>query len=174
MIMLTIVSTLLYLYRTNDYAIEQASAVSSAQRGLDHIVREIREAAYASNGAYPIVSFSPNEFVFYADVDSDPFIEKVRYFMQGTALKRGVTDPVGDPPQYTSTEVVTQLSDNVRNVGHGVPVFVYYDNNGTQITDYTRIGDVRFVSVSVQVDVDPSRSPTPFLIRSSAALRNLQ
>ncbi len=174
MIMLAIVTSIQYFYRTNNYSIQQASAVTSAQRGIDTMVRELREAAYSSNGAYPIVSFGQNDLRFYANVDTDPLIEEVHYYVQGTSLMRGVIDPSGDPPSYANPEVASAISDNVRNVAHGIPIFTYYDTNGTQITDYTKIGDVRFISASVQVDVDPNRSPTPLTIRSSAALRNLQ
>ena len=62
--MLALTTSVMYFYRTNNYAIEQASAVSSAQRGIENMVKTFREASYASNGAYPIVSIAPNDVVF--------------------------------------------------------------------------------------------------------------
>lgn len=174
LVMLAIVTSVQYFYRSNNYTIQQADAVASAQRGIDRTVREIREAAYSSEGAYPIVSFGPNDFVLYSDVDSDPFIERIHYYVQSTSLMRGVVDPSGDPPAYTGSETASTLSTNVRNLDNALPIFTYYDKNGAQITNYANASDVRFVSISLQIDVDPSRSPTPILIRSSAALRNIQ
>src|SRR3990167_6978803 len=135
--------------------------------------RILREVAYASDGAYPIVSFGPNDLTFYADVDEDPFTEKIHYYIAGDLLSQGVIDASGDPPVYTGAEVVSIVSDHVLNTVQGVSVFTYYDKNGAQITDYTRIAEVRFVTVSVVVDIDQTRTPPAVTLRSAAALRNL-
>lgn len=171
--MLALTSSVLYFYRTNAYAIQQTSATASAQRGMDAIVRSIREAAYASNGAYPVVSLAPNEMRFYADVDADSGIEEVHYYLAGTSLMEGIRDPAGDPPSYDGSENALAISDNVRNAAQGVDLFTYYDEAGNQMSDLSRIGDLRFVRVRLLVDVDPNRSPVPLELRSSAALRNL-
>ena len=173
-IVLAIMSSVLYFYRTNTYTVEQGSAVISAQRGVDKMVRVIREAAYASNGAYPIVSIAANEFKFYADLDNDPFIEQVRYYVQGTSLFEGVLDPTGDPPAYTGAETTSILSDYIRNIEQATTTFSYFDKNGMAISNYSKIGDVRFVTVNVVVNVDVNKLPNQLILRSSAALRNLK
>ena len=168
-----IVSSVIYFYRTSNFAIEEASAISSAQRGMDLMVRTIREASYASNGAYPIASIATSSFTFYADIDSDTAVERVHYFLNGRNLVKGVADPSGDPPAYPATEATTSISESVRNNDQNVPLFTYYDENGAQMSDYTKIADVRFVTLNVIVDIDPNRTPTTTALRSSAALRNL-
>src|SRR3989344_2162443 len=125
--MLAIVSTLLYFYRTNAYAIEQATAVSSGQRGLEQVIRVIREGAYSSEGAFPIVSISAHEFVFYAEIDSDSLIERVRYVLQGTTLVREVVDATGTPPAYTGVPTSSTVAEYVRNLDQGIMTFRYYD-----------------------------------------------
>lgn len=171
--MLALTSALLYFYRTSNYAIQQETATASAQRGIDLMVRTIREASYGSSGAYPIVSMGANDLKFYADIDDDPGIEEVHYSTSGTTLQKGVIDPTGDPPVYTGAEQTSVVSDYVRNVAQGASLFTYYDLNGTQMSDMTRIGDVRFVEVHLLIDVDVSKTPTPLELRSSAAMRNL-
>jgi type II secretory pathway pseudopilin PulG len=173
--MLALTSSVLYFYRTSNYAIQQASATASAQRGIDNMVKTIRSAAYASNGAYPIISLAAQDVKFYADTDGDPGIEEVHYYVSGTSLFEGVVNPSGDPAVYTGAEVTSTISNYVRNLDPitGTATFKYYDKNGTLVSDYTKIGDVRFVSVTLEVDVDPNKSPTPLTLRSSAALRNL-
>lgn len=168
-----LVEAALYFDRTGKFALEQASAVSSAQRGIDHMVRTIREAAYSSEGAFPIVSIGANDLVFYADIDQDPLIEKVHYFLQGSSLMQGVVDASGDPPGYTSAEASSPLSDYVRNASQGITTFRYFDGAGAEITDYARFADVRFVEVNAAVNVDPNKLPGLITLRSSAALRNL-
>ncbi|MFZ2555942.1 MAG: hypothetical protein WAZ27_01215 [Minisyncoccia bacterium] len=172
--MLAIVTSVQYFYRTNNYAVEQSAAVSSAQRGVEEMVKTIREAAYSSNGAYPIIAMGTSTFSFYADVDNDPFIERLRFFVENGALKRGIIDPSGDPPVYTNPETVTSVSDFVRNVDQSVATFKYYDLSGTLMTDLTDIAEVRFVEVTVVVNINPFRLPNQFTLRSTAAMRNLK
>ena len=172
--MLAIVSSVQYFYRTNTYAVEQAAAVSSAQRGVEEMIKTIREASYSSNGAYPIISMATSSFSFYADVDDDPFLERLRYSVEGGSLVRGIIDPAGDPPVYTNPETLTSASDYVRNIDKGVTTFNYYDLNGNLMTDLTDIAEVRFIEVTIVVNINPFRLPNQFTLRSTAALRNLR
>ncbi len=177
-IMLALTISIRYFYRTSNYSIQQAQATASAQRGIDKVMRVVREAAYASNGSYPIVSFGPNDLKFYADVDADAFVEKVHYYVASTtptsgSLIQGVIEPSGDPSVYTGAEATSTLSNYVHNLDQSVSTFTYYDANGAQITDYTQIASVRFVTINMVVDVDPNRAPVILTLRSSAALRNL-
>jgi hypothetical protein len=172
--MIAVISSVQYFYRTNTYAIEQSSAVTSAQRGVASMVKTMREAAYASDGAYPVVSIGQNDITSYADIDADPQIERLRYYISGTSLMRDVTDPTGDPPVYGAAQTTSVVSESVRNIEQSVPLFRYYDMNGSLITDYTRIAYVRFIEMNVVVNVDPNRLPNQLILRSSAALRNLR
>ncbi len=165
--------TLQYFYRTNRYALEQANAVTSGQRGLEQMVKVIREAAYSSQGAFPIVSIDDDEFVFYADVDSDALIERVHYYLSGTELMRGIIEPTGNPPDYVGAESVSQVASYVRNTSLATPIFTYYDELGNQITDYDNWAFVRFVQVTLVVNIDANSLPNQLSLNSSAALRNL-
>ena len=173
MVMGAIVSTMVYFYRANSYTLQGAIAVTSAQHGVDTMIRTIRQAAYASNGAYPIVSLAANDLVLYANIDADSAIERVHYYVQGTNLYQGILDPTGDPPVYSGTESVSVLADNVQNLAQGTNAFTYFDAGGLQMADLTKISDVRFVTVNLLVDTDTSRLPGPTTIRSSAAMRNI-
>lgn len=171
--MLAITSSLLAFYRTNSYAIQQGQAVVSAQRGIEQAVRVIRETAYSSQGAYPVVAMGANSFTFYANTDSDVFIEKVRYAVEGTNLIVGTVDPSGDPPAYTAPEVTSTAADYVRNIERSMTTFHYYNSAGTEITDYTRIADVRFVTIDLIINIDVNRLPNELTLHSSATLRNV-
>ncbi len=170
---LALTTSLLYFYRTNSYVLGQASAVSSGQRGIDRMVRTIREAAYSSQGAFPIASIGANDLVFYSDVDQDPLIEKVHYFLQGSSLMQGITDPVGDPPSYAGAEVASALSDFVRNADQSTSTFRYYDGTGAEITDYSHGASVRYVSAHLIMNADPNKTQNQITLESSAAIRNL-
>ncbi|OGG45032.1 hypothetical protein A2673_03000 [Candidatus Kaiserbacteria bacterium RIFCSPHIGHO2_01_FULL_50_13] len=171
--MIAIVTTLLYFYKTNRYAIEQATAVSSAQRGLEQTVRVIRESAYSSQGAFPIHSIAENDFVFYADVDTDALIERVHYYLDETNLMRGIVKATGNPPDYTEPETVSVLADNVRNVAQDIVTFRYFDELGSEITNYDNWTAVRFVVVTLVVNVNETALPNELTLQSSASIRNL-
>jgi type II secretory pathway pseudopilin PulG len=174
MLLLAIVQSVQYFYRTNTYAVEQGAAITSAQRGIENMIKTMREAAYSSNGAWPIIAMSTTSFAFYADVDDDPFIEQIRFYLAGDSLMRGVIDPSGDPPVYTNPEQVSTISDNVRNTDQDVILFRYYDVDGNLMVDLTKIAEVRFVQATVVVNINPFRLPNQFTLRSTAALRNLK
>lgn len=172
--MSAIASTVMYFYRTNAYSLEQATAVTSAQRGLESVVRTIREAAYSSEGAFPIVTVSPHDFVFYADVDEDPLIERVHYYVSGTTLMRGVLDPTGNPPDYIGAESTDVVADYVHNLSVGSSTFQYYDALGAEVASSTSAyTSIRFVKVTLGVNVNIETLPSRLTLYSSAALRNL-
>lgn len=172
--MFAIMQSVIYFYRTNNYVIQEASEVTSAQQGIDEVVKTFREASYAANGAYPIVSIAANDIVFYADVDSDALVERVHYYVSGSNLYRGILNPSGDPPNYTGTESITNLSEYVRNITLATSTFTFFDKNGAQITDYTRVIDVRFITAHLIVNIDPNKLPNQLSLKSSAALRNIR
>lgn len=173
MIMLS--QSLLSFYRTNRYTLQEATAISSAQHTMDVVVRALRTASYSNNGAYPVVSIGANQVSFYANVlKNDPLIQQVRIFVQGTSLEEGIIEPSGDPLTYaSSSEKVTELGDYIQNITLATSTFLYYDQNGSQILDYSNFVDVRFVTVNLIVDVSSTSLPTQLTLTSSAALRNL-
>ncbi len=172
-VMVALMGSLLYFYRTNHYVLEEASATTSGQHGIDKLVRVIREASYSNNGAYPIISMGANQLSIYADIDNDTAVEKIAYYVQNTALYEDIVNPTGNPSTYTSATSTSDISDYVHNIEQGINTFTYYDKSGGIITDYTRVADVRFVVVNLIVDVNSNDRPGQLTLRSSAALRNI-
>jgi len=68
-------------YRTYSYAWEQSQAIEEARRGIETMVREIREAKSGDNGSYAIEKAEDKEFIFYSDIDKDGATERIRYFL---------------------------------------------------------------------------------------------
>lgn len=172
--MWAIVGSILSFYRANTYTLEQAQAVSEARRGIERVVQTIREANYSSEGAYPIIAMGTSTLSFYADIDSDLLIERIRYFIQGTELKQGIIDPTGDPPSYTQPEMISTVAYHIRNASQGVNAFRFYDTAGVEINNMNNVTDLRFVRVDTVVNVSPDKLPNELTLRSSATLRNLR
>lgn len=173
--MLALIAFILMFYRGNNFAIEQAFAVESARKGVEQMVRDIREVSFSDSGAYPLISMSTTSLAFYSDIDRDQSIERIRFSLNGTNFEKGVTDASGNPPTYDDAdEQVSVLSDHVRNIAQDTVIFTYFDSTGSEILDMGRVADVAFVQVNLIVNINPDRLPEEFTLRSSATLRNLK
>ena len=170
-----LVSSIRFFYRSNTHALEQSFAINSARIGIEKMVKDIREAAFSDEGSYPVISMATSSFSFYSDTDEDIFVEKVRYFLDGTNLNKGVTNSSGDPLVYDDNdEIVSLVSDNVRNISESVDLFSYFNASGIPMTNYASTTDLVFVTTEIVVNVNPARLPNNFTLRSSATLRNVR
>jgi type II secretory pathway pseudopilin PulG len=175
-VMIAVSVSIVYFYTTNKATINEANAVAGAQVGINTMMTAIREAGYSSNGAYPIISIAPNDLQFYAAVPNQTFVEKVHFYLatssaSAATLYEGIVIPTGDPPSY-GAESISTLTGYVQNLAIGTSTFAFYDQNGTAISDLTQIQSLRFVTVNLVLNVDPTH-PHAVTLRSSAAMRNL-
>jgi type II secretory pathway pseudopilin PulG len=69
------------LYRTHGYTWQQSIAIEEARRGIETMVKEIREARSGDDGSYSIEKADDKEFIFYSNIDKDKAVERVRYFL---------------------------------------------------------------------------------------------
>ncbi|PIS13549.1 MAG: hypothetical protein COT67_01155 [Candidatus Tagabacteria bacterium CG09_land_8_20_14_0_10_41_14] len=90
LLMVTVSSLIISIYRSQDYSWQQAMAINEARRGIEIMSKEIREARDASDGSYVIEKAEDKEFIFYSDIDDDGKAERVRYFL-GTVGSGGLT-----------------------------------------------------------------------------------
>ncbi len=153
------------------------TAYDDARHILRPMSSEIRSASPSALGSYPIETADNNAFTFFTDIDDDGLKERVRYFVDGTTLKKGVISPTGNPIQYvTANEKITELVHNLRN--GVIPIFTYYDSNYNGVTPAlvqpVLITSIRLVKITMIVDVDPNRSPVPVTITTQMSLRNLK
>ena len=159
-------------YRIQSYSWDQSQAIEEARKGIEVMVREIRSARYGEDGAYVIWNTQDYQFGFFSDVDRDGEIEKVRYFLDGTTLKKGVIEPVGIPATYpSSTEKIHTISTYVRNLP---PIFRYFDKLGNELPSPARRKDTKMMELFLVINVNPNRPPQNFEIQSRVQLRNLK
>lgn len=76
-----LMGSIVVIYRTQSYAVDQAVAIDEARRGVEVMAKELRQARYGENGAYPIGRASGKELIFYSDIDDDGRTERVRYYL---------------------------------------------------------------------------------------------
>jgi len=187
MITVTIVSIIFVLassfvidgLNTQRFVSQQNDAIVEARKALKVITSELREAVAADTGAYPLELIDEQEIIFFSDIDSDDFTERVHYFLDGTLLQRGIVEPTGDPLTYQpASEVITTLASYV--VNDTAPLFTYFNEDypDDQVTnplsapiDQT---EVRMIGVFVSTNVDPTRVPETHDLSLFIQLRNLK
>lgn len=173
-ILIAVTNSVLFFYRANTTAVEEAFQIRSAERGMDVLVRDLREATYGDDGSYPLAEMASTSITFYSDIDHSSPIERIRYLLNNKLLTRTVINSTGIPPTYTGAAATTTVSEFVRNSEDGIALFQYFDKNGDEVTDPLNITDVVSVSVSIVVDITPQHQPGEFTLRSGATLRNLR
>jgi len=166
-------------YKTYNFAFQQNKAIREARRGIETMVKEIREAREGEDGSYPIEKADDFEFIFYSDIDRDDRVERVRYFLEGTEFKKGVIDPTGWPISYPSeNEKIEVLSRYVRN--GATPIFTYYnkdwpeDTVNNPLTTPTSLQETTLMHVYLKINVNPEKVPQDFELESDVQIRNLR
>ncbi len=175
-VMLAVTESIATFYRLNAYTIAQSYQVDTARRGTEQLVRDLREMTFADDGTFPLTLMGDYQVGFYSDVDHDNSVEYITYSLSSTTLQKKIFNATGSPPVYstTSPESTMTLTEYTQNTLQGIPIFVYYDGEGNKATATTTVTDIRYIEVSVIVNIDPIRDPGQYMLRSSAALRNLK
>ena len=179
---LTLVGIAVYAFQKDVFSLNRILSQSivsqeEVRRALKVMSAEIRATSPSSIGAYAIAETATSSFIFYSNIDDDSFKERVRYFLDGTVLKKGVTKPAGDPLTYNPASET--ISDVVRDVANGTTaLFSYYDTDydGTSqpLVQPINISIVRLVRIVIMVDRDSSVLPGPITLTTQISMRNLK
>ncbi len=175
-IMLAVTSSIAALYKYNSYTISQTYQVYHARRGVESLVRDVREMTFADDGSFPLARMENNIIGFYSDIDRDDSVEYVEYELATTTiLYKRVYNATGTPVTYNLTEPdeIHVLSEYVQNMLQGTSTFFYYDRSGNLANSSTRVTDIGFIRVQAIVNIDAVKNPGQFMLRGSAALRNI-
>ena len=173
---LVVLNAIASFYRYNAYTVAQSYQVEHARRGVEFLVRDLREMTFADNGAFPLVAVASSSISFYSDIDRDFSVELVEYELAGTVLYKNIYNATGTPLAYNlnDPDETIVISEYVQNLLQSTPVFAYYDEEGVAIAFPGPVTEVRYVDVYLIVNIDPIRDPGEFMLRSSAMLRNLK
>jgi prepilin-type N-terminal cleavage/methylation domain-containing protein len=127
-------------------------------------------------GATSVITASANTLTIYGYFDpADTKPEQIRYFVSGTNLDIGETDPVGTAPNYTyppANEVVTVAYTHL--VMGATPMFTYYDSTGTILPTGFVNSEVMAVGIYVAANPTPGQNGTAISISTLATLRNFK
>ena len=167
-----VVGFVIMIYQTYDFIWQQAIAVGEARRGVETMVKQIREARPGDDGSFILERADNFEFIFFSNIDGDEAVERVRYFVQGTYFKKGVINPTGWPIKYPlEKEQIFVLSQYVRNLPL---IFRYFDGQGIELAAPARLRDTKLMRVSLIINVNPHRLPDDFYLENDVQIRNLK
>lgn len=166
-----------FIFSFNRGAEENLNAQAGARRVLRTMVRELRSASPSSLGAYPLLTVGTSTLIFFSNIDSDPLKERVRYFLSGSELRRGVIKPSGQPLTYNTAN--EQISTLIRDINNGTrPIFEYFDNTYTgtsnPLVQPVQATNVRLIKITLVIERNPARSTGPFITETKVFLRNLK
>lgn len=169
-------------WQANSFIVEEGNDDQMAQQALNGIIVNLRKVHQADNGDYAIKSGDGFSLTVYLDVDNDGTTERVHYYMNGTTLEMGVTNPTaGTPETYPAgDQTVTAAATNVTNT-NAQPIFYYYNqnypgdtvNNPLATTPSLAVDQVRLIKVQLWINIKPNTAPDNVNFESFVDLRNL-
>ena len=167
-----------YFTDSFDFSFGKSISMSDVYRTTSQIVRELRETQPGEDGSYSLETVNDQELAFFADVDEDGETERVRYWLNGTDLMKGLIEPSGSPAIYDpGTETARIVVSGVTDVSS--PLFYYYNsdwpadtvNNPLQ-TD--RQLETRLITVQLSILAEEDRTASASSITTSVNLRRLK
>jgi prepilin-type N-terminal cleavage/methylation domain-containing protein len=148
----------------------------SLQKTLRQWSAEARSASPSSEGAFALATTSTSTFSFYVDINGDGLKERVRYFKQGTDIRRGVVSPSSNPVSYNVAEVVKTLVSNVQATS--TPLFQYYGAGYTvsspPLAQPVIPGNVRLVKMTVVIEDSSMQPLSPIIGTTQVSIRSLK
>lgn len=158
----------------------QLTMQQQVRRAMSGFVKDVRSARQSASGTYPIEISATNTLVFYANIDSDALIERVRYYIATSSLMRGVIKPTG-MTYLTANEKTSILVGNVLN-GTSTDLFSYYDegfdgftaSSTAPIPPPINIPIVRMIQMSIVANPNGVRTPAKQTYTTQVSIRNLK
>lgn len=154
-------------------AIEQEQSTRTA---LEQMVDTLRRMTPSETGTYPIESATDSSIAFYVNIDSDNARERVRYFIDGTELKRGMIEPADNPAVYDiNQETRATIARDVRIPS---PLFTYYDGTYAGVEQPLLppipTQNIRYIGIAVTINENPAKPPAAFTLHSGVTPRALK
>lgn len=154
-------------------------SIDQARWSATEFTNEIRDAATGSDGSFPLNQAGDSQIIFYTNFGANgSMVERVRYYISGSALYKGITFPSGSPLVYNlSSESTSKVLGGVYNLNS--PLFYYYDENyngySSPLAQPINLNQVRFVKMNLIITSQTTQNSTgTFSISSGAAIRNIK
>jgi prepilin-type N-terminal cleavage/methylation domain-containing protein len=155
------------------------SNIDQARSVLSTFTNEIRNSVIGSDGSYPLAEAGNSEIIFFTNLGiSNSTVNRIRYYISGSTLYKGIVQPSGNPLSYNLT------NEKVITVAAGVAtgsatLFSYYDGNysgsGNPLAQPVNISQIRYIKMNLQVKNNITKNDaSSFSVTAGAALRSLK
>ena len=155
------------------------TSIDQARAVLAEFTNEIRDATTGSDGSYPINQAGNSQIIFYSNFGTgNGVIERIRYYISGNTLYKGVVIPIGNPLSYNlSSESQTPVLNGISNTSDSI--FYYYDGNydgsTNSLSQPVNINNIRFVKINLSVlNKITANSNSAFTVSSGATIRSVK
>ncbi|MEN9649202.1 MAG: hypothetical protein RL094_169 [Candidatus Parcubacteria bacterium] len=180
-IMLGATTMLREIFVTSTQQTKAINGVDQARLVVFNFSNELRNSTTANNGAAALNDASSSQIILYTTFgsNSSTTVRRVRYYLSGTSLFKGIITPSGNPLTYNSaSETVSTVLTDVSN-GTSTPIFYYYADTyaGTTsaLTQPVNITQVKFAKMNLLVKVQNIRTATTtYTIQAGGTLRSLK
>jgi prepilin-type N-terminal cleavage/methylation domain-containing protein len=144
-----------------------------ARLAMNQMTRYLRMASASESitttRSDAVEAATPQEVVFYADIDGDGVVEKVRYYLSGTTLRMQTAEPnmAAVPPTYPTYSTTGEvIREGVRN--GSTAIFRYYQAGATSPMSLTNTFDLRETIALIEITLYVNEVPA--LSRSNVRL----
>lgn len=136
----------------------------------------MRDFEKNTRGATQILTSTASELAFYSYLleDRQPAPSRVRYYVEGGDLMKGVVHPTGAGPVFSYPDNLEFSKAIAQNVTNGDALFQYFNDASVQIGNPTPVDAVRMIKLTVTIDKDTARPPEAITSSTNVNLRNLK
>jgi len=168
-----------YGFNLRDIFFEQLSTQNEGRKLTQNFINELRRAESSDIGGYALEKAGEQELIFYSNVDGGSDRERVRYFLSGNTLKKGINKSGGAPQSYiSSTEIIVDAVHDIHSPT--ATLFYYYDESyagsdtAVPLAQPVDATAVRVVEFRLTLEENPRLSPAPLSLSAKAMMRNFK
>lgn len=168
-----------FIITQQEFTIGSYLTVETANSAMQTLEKEIKNSRPGDNGAHLFELANDQELIFYSNADRDDDIEKIRYFLDGTSLKKTITNPTTYPITYpASNESTITLNEFIRN--DTLPIFTYYnsdwpsDTTNNPLQQTSRLSQTRLIGIHLIVNSNANYQEANHELKSYVQIRTLK
>ncbi len=165
------------IFNYNSIIQNSSVAEDEAKQTLEKMASEMRSMYSSDTGSYAIGDAGTSTITFYSDINNDGKRERIRYFLSGTTLEKGITVSTGSPLSYDSAnETFSEAIHNVNNSQS--PIFEYFDGNydGSEppLSQPVNISSVRHIKITLNIVMNNFGATSSISFSTDVTPRNLK
>jgi prepilin-type N-terminal cleavage/methylation domain-containing protein len=163
------------LYDMHANTFSKARALANGSEVLRKMLTDIRSGTYGEDGSLPVVQVATTSLTLFSDTQPTGGALRIRYFLDGDSLKRGVIIPDATSHYVEASETVSTILTHLDVPVTQAGLFRYYDAEGILLpATASSTLSVQRIEVTLPLVVKNGRGTTTTTLSSSASIRNLK